>query len=509
MDAADWDRATDAVRAGWYALVSDHADGAREIFHRVPVSVLRQYPLLAMEYGILLNQLRFQRLRPLRYFAMAVRAARSKRNHDLRAVDRLLIRSSESAGFRLLGRTDMSVSAARASMELAEALTDEERASLTELPRLYAVLGMSFYYGGHHAEALRAASLGLAEASLVPPSNGMGPLALLAGIHALRGDLANAREHIEYGRSDLWTDRQRDGYSGIFYRIAESVLALEAFSPEDARARLDSLYAMTRGRRTTEHWSLLAEIDALIELVGGHPGRGLARLEEAIELRGGEGGTKRARARLARIRSLLHLALRNPDGASAVLARDLPSGHVARIERARVALSLGQTGTALNELRAVSGAHLSTRQTAEVAALDAAVLLRVSMTPRREAAVQRLGSLLDRSGLRLPLFLLPAPDVARVAGALDEAGFAHVTAGLPPQPLLGDVEPQDLLTKRELAVLEQLMHTPSIARIAEANVVSTNTVKSQLRSIYRKLGVSSREDAIAVAMERHLFAEAD
>ncbi|MBO9627556.1 MAG: hypothetical protein J7484_14445 [Microbacterium sp.] len=266
---------------------------------------------------------------------------------------------------------------------------------------------------------------------------------------------------------------------------------------------------MTKGRHTTEHWALVAETDALIELVAGSPGHGLARLDEAVERRGGDGGARRARARLARIRSLLHLSLSNPDGAAAVLARDLSDGPAARIERARVALSLGQTGTALNDLRAVSGAHLSTRQSAEAAAIDAAVLLRISATPRRTAAVQRLGALLDRSGLRLPLALLPDPDLARVVAALEAEGYAHVAAELPKRALIGDVEPDGLLSKRELAVLEQLMHTSSIAQIAAANVVSANTVKSQLRSIYRKLGVSNREDAIAVTVERHLLASVD
>jgi LuxR family maltose regulon positive regulatory protein len=39
--------------------------------------------------------------------------------------------------------------------------------------------------------------------------------------------------------------------------------------------------------------------------------------------------------------------------------------------------------------------------------------------------------------------------------------------------------------------------------------VSVNTVKTQLRSIYRKLGVANRDEAIAVALDRHLLAERD
>ena len=58
------------------------------------------------------------------------------------------------------------------------------------------------------------------------------------------------------------------------------------------------------------------------------------------------------------------------------------------------------------------------------------------------------------------------------------------------------------LTSREEAVAEQLMRFSSASDIAAALVVSPNTVKSQLRSLYRKLGVSNRADAIAALSAR-------
>lgn len=509
VNVEDWVSAVDAVRTGWFPLAGpEAADEARGLLERVPPNVLRCEPLLAMMLGILLNQTRFQRLRALRYFVMAVRAARSSRSAELTQADRLFIRSSESAAFRLLGRTNPSVSAARAALQHARSLSDGERASIPELARIFAVLGVSFYYGGLEDEALRAAELGLAEASTTPPSNGMGALALLCGIHALRGDLIRAQEHLVYARSDLWTDRQRDSYSGVFYRVAEAIIAVERLDVDVARSELERLRAMTTGRHANEHWVIVVETQALIELAAGHPGRGLALLEEMVELRGAE-GSHRTRARLARIRSLLQLALGNPDGAAVVLKRDTPSDVTSAIERARIALTLGQTGTALAHLRAVSGEQLTTRQAAELAAIDAAVLLRISDTPRRAAVVQRLGELLERSGQRLAIALLPQRDHDRVVSALGEEGFRDLVSHFPSRSLLPDIEPATLLTRRELAVLDQLMRTASIAQIASSLVVSSNTVKSQIRGIYRKLGASNREDAIAVAMERHLLTPPD
>ncbi|WP_431279402.1 response regulator transcription factor [Leifsonia poae] len=508
VDRGDWVAACVAVRAGWFVLAAEGSERTSQLLERVPANILRTQPVLAMELGIVYNNLRFHRIRALRYFVMAIRAARSSRNSDLNPVDRLYIRTAEAGALRLLGRTDSSVAAARAALRILEDLSEDDRATVTDLPRVYSVIGTALYYSGLLAEALDAAERGLAEAPTTPPSNGMGALSLLAGINAIRGDLPQAREHIDYARTGPWTDQQRDGYSGTFYRVAEAILALERFDADTARTQLARLLLDTpTGRNGNERWATIAQMEALTELVNGTPGAGLAGLDAFAALRGPHGRTNPTRTELARFRAILQLALGNPAAAAAIIKRDLPVGVTASVEAARVALALGQTGTALNELRSLADKYPTTRQAAESAAIETAVLLRISPTPRRERLVQRLGALLDQSEQRLAIALLPPRDLARVVEALDSAGFGHVTADLPVRPLLQDVEPDLLLSGRELAVLEQLMETGSISEIAAALVVSTNTVKTQLRSTYRKLGVSGREDAIAVALERHLLVE--
>lgn len=508
VEAQDWDAATIAVRRGWFALAADHADATRKVLERIPSSALHGEPLLAMELGILLNQAGFQRTRALRYFVGVVRTARSSKRLDVNPVDRLLIRTAESEAFRLLGRYTESVDAAHAALELVNGLNDEERRSIDELPRVYTMIGVSLFYAGRSMEAIHAASAGLSEVQDAGSPGAMSPLALLAGIHALRGDIPRAREYVEAIRTGPWYERQRNGPEGTFYRLAESMLALETFDIMSAREEIGKLDSILDSRRPNENWAVIARAHAMIELVDGQAGAGLALLDELFHWRGAETGSRHARAFLAPVRSHLLLALGHPDGATAVLRRDLPDGVASRIERARVALALGNTGSALNELRTLSGEHLSNRQRAEVAAIDLSVLLRLAPTPRQPGVVQRLGSLLERSEQRLAIMLLPPTDFSRVVFALRDGGFGGLVSALPDRGLLADVEPDSLLSKRELAVLEQLMQTPSVSDIAAALVVSSNTVKSQLRSIYRKLGVTSREDAVAVTLERHLIAQA-
>ncbi len=55
------------------------------------------------------------------------------------------------------------------------------------------------------------------------------------------------------------------------------------------------------------------------------------------------------------------------------------------------------------------------------------------------------------------------------------------------------------LTRRERVILSNLSEDTTLEQIATLLFVTRNTVKSQVRSVYRKLGVSTRADAVAVA----------
>jgi DNA-binding NarL/FixJ family response regulator len=61
------------------------------------------------------------------------------------------------------------------------------------------------------------------------------------------------------------------------------------------------------------------------------------------------------------------------------------------------------------------------------------------------------------------------------------------------------------LTQRESEVLELLVSGHSNKAVASKLVVSEDTVKTHIRGLYRKLGVSDRSNAIAVALREGLF----
>lgn len=68
--------------------------------------------------------------------------------------------------------------------------------------------------------------------------------------------------------------------------------------------------------------------------------------------------------------------------------------------------------------------------------------------------------------------------------------------------MLDKVRGQELvadLTQRERVVLANLSEESTLEEIACRLFVTRNTVKSQVRSVYRKLGVSTRAEAVSLA----------
>ena len=63
----------------------------------------------------------------------------------------------------------------------------------------------------------------------------------------------------------------------------------------------------------------------------------------------------------------------------------------------------------------------------------------------------------------------------------------------------------DQLSPREIGVLRLLATDLSQREIGDTLFLSTNTIKTHTRHIFRKLGVGAREDAVQRARERGLL----
>jgi LuxR family maltose regulon positive regulatory protein len=104
---------------------------------------------------------------------------------------------------------------------------------------------------------------------------------------------------------------------------------------------------------------------------------------------------------------------------------------------------------------------------------------------------------------------LPRPYLSRLLAAFEQeeqrlahthqqiSTAAHIPTYQHPQA------PLSPLSRQEQQVLRLLVAGQTYAEIAQALIVSPNTIKTQISSIYRKLGVSRRAEAIAVTSHLH------
>jgi len=130
--------------------------------------------------------------------------------------------------------------------------------------------------------------------------------------------------------------------------------------------------------------------------------------------------------------------------------------------------------------------------------------------PGTAAALDRALELADGQGLRRP-FLdggVPLRDVLRAHADLSDASaplLAEIVDALPQGRGVGSPTTTEPLSERERAVLRLMPTTLANAEIAGELFVSVNTVKTHVRSIYRKLDVGSRRAAVARAREAGLL----
>lgn len=185
---------------------------------------------------------------------------------------------------------------------------------------------------------------------------------------------------------------------------------------------------------------------------------------------------------------------------------------VADVCRARLLLGTGRASAAARMAGGIEGAGEDGADPVtrvEAALVEASALARAG-TRRADRAVERALDVAEPEQLALPFLTVATAElrpavgraVAHRPGALGEVLRAHVPVGAGVAEAAEPVEP---LTERELAVLAALPTMESNLEIAEDFVVSVNTVKAHLKALYRKLGVTTRRDAVRRGRELGLI----
>jgi len=325
---------------------------------------------------------------------------------------------------------------------------------------------------------------------------------LEAGYLARAADAASAAD----------ADARRLGFSRHFFAVdylrALSGLALERRDLGTAEQLTERVLAIAEQRQPL--FEFLALLDrARIWAARGQVRDALATLGTAREAVAGASASLLAWA--DEQEALLRLSLGDLRSA-AELATGLPAVHRSLLQ-ARIALSAGDHPSVQENLKQPALGDLTPRQ-----ALVRQVLLAAAAIERGDpAAAGMFGTVLHtaRDQGFLNTVITTAPQVTgyvvehaaqlRPDSFLERlvAGALEVRAALPSAAPSGRVvtEPLTAAEQRILALLP----TSSYLQIADTLYISRNTVKTHLRSIYQKLGVASRSEALERAVDLRLL----
>lgn len=496
--ARDWLRVEQAIGRMLGRLIVNHREELRAVFAQIPLEAIpqsvvlsgvREY-LFAADDGT--NLISYWNLPEstdeLRQIALSGQSRQMLNEAGLVTIvlrrrgewDRALAINDRISRLALVLRTEHIDQGTACGFHLGAGITYMHLDQRDQAARSYR---MAYRDGSHPAPGLQHAQ-----------RDAGGKLALLHAVNA------------EMGRAEGWLERS-----------ADAPLANVAMRPgiEGNRAAASVLIAVERG----DMESVIANFPALLATptfedfwplsVHAHARAALLRRDFASVLPELTSSEARQRRDVAHpwIAGLLladevdvNLALGNGTRARALLDSAPVNEASTLVARARVSLIAGDVESALEDARATPMAD----HTSLYWELQAQVILAVGL--------HRTGSTADAVEVLTAAIRRPRSDGAYAAFAtVPRAELSAILADVTTEVVdvvtllerMPEMFPASLssiaLTGRERVILGYLDAGLTLNAIARRETVSINTVKSQYRTLYRKLGASRREDALRIA----------
>lgn len=492
-DAQNWPLAMDIIEEHWATMVTHHFPLLRLLLDTVPETFLHNRPSIKAGRAVFVGMLAH---------APALAPGLPRSDADLHALasdpsvaTAIHVATVQSIGLRVAGRYDEAAVLTRRVLVLAAGAVDKQPHLVhAQLPILRLQWALTFQLAGADGECvtefMQAYRGAVADNVEFVARNSAGNLALL---WALAGHQPRAR---------TWSTRETNfGEGGSLLSpmvrvgglVATALTRLDGLDTGGAKAALDELGEPSHRE---ELWAYVAYAQAHYALLVG-----VARTAEAAVRRlATERVVQRSPSSFARVlitaaRVDLHLALGQGNHAAAIVA-ETPLDHpMLVLAGARVSLFTGHPDEAVaSATRALTSDDGSPRVQIEALLVLAAAYQSLEVSDSAVQSWRTACALADESGCYRPFTTVGVRLRRTLADASGTGPAVEIDTAVFP-----DTAQWVQLSARERLVLACLARGLSTQQIAEELFVSLNTVKTQARTLYRKLGAHSKSEALTIA----------
>lgn len=473
-------------------LLVSQVTPVRDILESVPLTRMRKYPALIMALALCYNATSAGKLRAMELFGLAAVFARMYRS-GMDPGQRIWTITMESAALRFAGKLEPALKQAQAAVQGFEESQLEVRERLAPLePTLYTQSAIAYIHNQQFGSAsqllFKALAAGRRMCSLPAVFLATG---LLAFALALDGNIVDARTYLTWLEEARWPPGMQDGYWAMTFRLAQTRVAMDR---QDYSGASECLARINDEMQDSEFWPYYVGFAAYLDLQRTGPGAGPATLEARIR-RAHKGPVNASGlVELDCLRASIYLIAGQPAKAAGIVDKYTRPDVRIMLMRARIALYEGQPSRTL-ALTGRAMSDLGPRMEVSRLLLRAAAFRRVEEMPAALDNARAAASLMDQYGLTMTSSLVPQEDLPALTATVRQ----FVPGMLKPVEIIPIVTEPVSLTPREKVVLQALADYGPATEVARHLNVSLNTVKSQTRSINKKLGVSSRDGAISKA----------
>ncbi|MGJ8721365.1 MAG: LuxR C-terminal-related transcriptional regulator [Salinibacterium amurskyense] len=504
--SGDFTLAVDELREGWPLLVSTFGASLRAMLDSAPAELWHNDPWLITCYASSFRSADTEsRTASLPYFEAALALITPETPAFVRAT----LHVRYAAALRSLGRLNDALAAISVASSIADShdvIPLARRIPLTAEIALHR--GAIALHGGDFDRAKADFRLAgsLAETNL-SVANQLEVFGCLALIQLLMGDFEHALSYVARAESTGASPALRNSRFNSPALITELIVTIMQRGGDG----LGPLATRMRDATANSDWEPLGlYAHAFVELFDARPHEGLEHLRHALLALDGWQPAGFVDAEIRGLRAAAFLQLGDSGAAWDILADFTPTQHHTVCPGRLVAHLRFVTGDARGALDAIRDCEVlgdahSSRNLADIFLIKGAAHLSLGSEEQSDVAFDRALRLAARNRMHSPFRLVPSEVVqdmlTRASGRSQPLEVGALIKRLDGLTVLLPTRDSQALSDRERAIARELVRGSNSAEIAETLFISVNTVKSHLKSIYRKLGVTSRVEAIHKSRE--------